>query len=133
MPHVTIAIAAALPTALEAVAVARAQFGTGLAARILAVLARLLGRANAARDLAPQHDRACEYDDDALACYLRAFLLPTMGSAPHAASVEAGLITERFLSGVRNRCIRAQPSSLTPAVLHPSCARATPCPNSFNA
>jgi hypothetical protein len=114
MPHVTPATAAALRTALGAVAVARAQFGAGLAALILALLARLLGRADAAWDLSPEHDWDCEYDDEAFAYSPRAFILPTMGSAPHAASVEAGLIPDWILAGVRNRGMRAQPTQARP-------------------
>jgi len=88
---------ACLHVALRAdAAAARARLGTGLAALILTLLLRLFARTEAAWDLSPEH-----HSYDALAPH--ALLMPAIGRAPHAASIEAGLIPDWILPGVRNR------------------------------
>ena len=91
---------ACLRAALGAdVAVARARHGAGLAALILALLARLFARSDTAWDTSPQ-------TTDDLDCPPHGILLPTCGRAPHAACIEAGLVPDWILPGIRNRGMR---------------------------
>jgi hypothetical protein len=102
-------------------AVADLRPGAGLVAMILALLLRLLARADAAWFLPEEDDQFDEYEDeygfDAYAycgadpCALHP---RPVGSAPHAIYVEAGLIADWILAGVRNRGMRALPRA-TPA------------------
>ncbi len=80
------------------VVVARAQRGGGLAALILVLLARWFGRAEAALQGFP---------DDIEAFVPRGIIVPAVGRAPHAACVEAGLVPDWILPGMRNRGMRA--------------------------
>jgi len=89
---------ACLRVALRADAAgARAHLGTGLAALILTLLLRLLARTDAAWDLPPDHE------DDSVP---HALIMPTMGRAPHAAAIEAGLVPDWILTGIRNHGMR---------------------------
>jgi hypothetical protein len=81
------------------VVVARARHGAGLAALILTLLLRLFARTDAAWDLPPEHRTDAEYPPHAL-------IMPTMGRAPHAAVIEAGLVPDWILPGIRNRGMR---------------------------
>ncbi len=86
------------------VVVARTQFGAGIAALILALLARLLARTEAAWDLPEIH----EADDES--CVPTWFV---MGRAPHAAVVEAGLVPDWIFTsrnrGMRPNCVPPRP------------------------
>ncbi len=77
--------------------------GLGLAAAlealILVLLARLFARAAPAWHHAPD-----DFDEDERAAFF--IIRPTMGRAPHAAVVEAGLVPDWVLSGMRNRGLR---------------------------
>ncbi len=84
-------------------ATARAQFGAGIAAIILTLLAHLLARTEAAWDLSPEYDDEYEEEYETRTFALR---MPTMGRAPHADNVEAGLVPDWVLAGVRNRGMR---------------------------
>jgi len=77
----------------------RAHLGTGLAALILTLLLRLLARTDAAWDLPPDHQ-----DDSVPAPH--ALIMPTMGRAPPAAAIEAGLVPDWILTGIRNHGMR---------------------------
>lgn len=79
------------------VAVARVRLAAGLQVLILVLLARLIARAETA-----WHDSPDNIDDDTS----YALVTPTMGRAPHAAVVEAGLVPDWVLSGMRNRGLR---------------------------
>jgi hypothetical protein len=103
MPHSSTATAAALRTALGAVANARPQFGAGFAALILALLARLLGRAEAAWDLSPHLND--EYDDEHDPDFV--YVIPFVGRAIHAICVEAGLVPGWIFAGPPCRGMRA--------------------------
>jgi len=76
-----------------------ARLGTGLATLILSLLLRLLARVEPAWDLPPQL-----HDDTALAPH--ALVMSTMGRAPHAACIEACLVPDWILPGIRNRGMR---------------------------
>lgn len=77
--------------------------GLGLAAAlealILVLLARLFARTAPAWHHAPD-----DVDEDERAAFF--IIRPTMGRAPHAAVVEAGLVPDWVLSGMRNRGLR---------------------------
>jgi hypothetical protein len=79
----------------------RPRFAAGLEALILALLLRLFGRTEVARHVSPHFDR---HDDRPYDAY--AIASPPMGRAPHAAVVEAGLVPDWVLSGIRNRGMR---------------------------
>ena len=145
MPHAPAPHLARTSAAVSAVAGARPGAGS-LVALILALLLRLLARTEAAW-LFPQDDEyECddeyeeEYGFDAYAvCGANPYALypRPVGSAPHAIYVEAGLIADWILAGVRNRGMRAltmatpQPRRTLPArappVRAPPCAQSTPC------
>jgi len=79
-------------------AAARLRLAAGLEALILVLFARLFARVEAAWHESPdntgnQHDGCAP-------------TTPTMGRAPHAAAVEAGLVPDWVLSGIRNRGLR---------------------------
>jgi hypothetical protein len=83
---------------------------------ILALLLRLLARADAAWFLPEDDEEYDEYEDeygfDAYAfCGADPYALHPrpVGSAPHAIYVEAGLIADWILAGMRNRGMRALP------------------------
>ncbi len=100
------------------VVVARARHGAGIAALILSLLLRLLARTQAGWDFPPQH-----HDNPAPAPH--ALAMPTMGRAPHAAVIEAGLVPDWILPGIRNRGMRpAAPPKRLPR--RPPPARAPP-------
>jgi hypothetical protein len=71
----------------------------GLAALILTLLLRLLTRTEAAWDTLPNTTDDLEYTPHAL-------IIPTMGRAPHAVCIEAGLVPDWILPGMRNRGMR---------------------------
>ncbi len=121
MPHSSTATAAALRTALGAVANARPQFGAGLAALILALLARLLGRAEAAWDLSTHltDEDEAEHDPDFV------YVIPFVGRALHAICVEAGLVPGWIFAGRPCRGMRALPAP-RPARPRALSARAPP-------
>ena len=94
-------------------AVAGARPGAGLVAMILALLLRLLARTEAAwrfpEDDAHDDEYEQEYGFDAYAlCGANPYALypRPVGSAPHAIYVEAGLVADWILAGVRNRGMR---------------------------
>jgi hypothetical protein len=97
---------ACLRVALRADA-AGARRGAGLAALILALLLRLLARTEAAWDIAPEDTDDLEHTPPAL-------VMPAIGRAPHAACIEAGLVPDWILPGIRNRGMRpaASPARL---------------------
>jgi hypothetical protein len=123
--------------AFSAVAVARP--GASLVALILALLLRILARTEAAWFLPEEDEEYDEYEDeygfDAYAfCGVSPYALHPrpVGSAPHAIWVEAGLVADWILAGVRNRGMRALPSPPpparhTPPVRAPPRAPAPPC------
>ena len=121
MPHSSTAATVASRTALGAVADARAQFGAGLAALILALLARLLGRAEAAWDLSPHlnDEYEAEYDEDFV------YVVPFVGRALHAICVEAGLVPGWIFAGRPCRGMRSLPAPI-PQVSRAQEARAPP-------
>jgi|GEM_PF-4070543 len=80
------------------VASARLRFAAGVQALILVLLARLF-----ARDAAAWHISLDALDAGHPAQYNA--VMP-MGRAPHAAVVEAGLVPDWVLSGMRNRAMR---------------------------
>jgi hypothetical protein len=85
-------------------AVARLRLAAGLEALILALLARLfLPRLSRWAETAGDHS-----PDDLhhAAPYAYALIMPAMGRAPHAACIEAGLVPDWILPGVRNRGMR---------------------------
>ena len=84
---------------------ARTAFGAGLAALILTLLLRLLARTEAAWDILPDDTDEFEYTDD-YGYTPYAIRMPTMGRAPHADYVEAGLVPGWVMGGVRNRGMR---------------------------
>ena len=100
------------------VAHARPHFGTGLAALILTLLLRLLARTEAAWTLPHDESDSFEHTPHAL-------IMPPIGRAPHAAVIEAGLVPDWILPGIRNRGMR--PAAI-PARLRPRArpARAPP-------
>jgi hypothetical protein len=69
----------------------------GLAALILVLLARLFGHTEAAWQGIPEEIEAFEP---------RGIAVPAVGRAPHAACVEAGLVPDWILPGIRNRGMR---------------------------
>ncbi len=94
------AASACLRIALQGdAAVARARPGAGLAALILTLLLRLFARTEAAWDILP-------HDTDDLGHPPHALIMSTMGRAPHAACIEAGLVPDWILPGMRNRGMR---------------------------
>ena len=130
MPHAPAPHLARTSAALSAVVNARP--GTGLVALILALLLRILARTEAAWFLPEEDEEYDEYEDeygfDAYAyCGANPYALHPrpVGSAPHAIYVEAGLIADWILAGIRNRGMRALPRSL-PAPRHTLPVRAPP-------
>jgi hypothetical protein len=121
MPHSSTATAAASRTALGAVADARAQFGAGLAALILALLARLLGRAAAAWDLSPHIYE--EYEDEHGPDFV--YVVPFVGRALHAICVEAGLVPGWVFAGRPRSGMRSTPNQAHTRT-RPLTARAPP-------
>ena len=95
-------------------AVAHARPGASLVALILALLLRILARAEAAwlfpEDEEDEYAEDYEFDAYAICGADRYALYPRpVGSAPHAIYVEAGLIADWILAGIRNRGMRALP------------------------
>jgi len=90
---------ACLRVALRADAMAARVGLAGLEALILVLLARLFGRATATWDIFPD-------DMDDAAAHPHAILMPAIGRAPHAAVIEAGLVPDWILPGMRNRGMR---------------------------
>ncbi len=82
--------------------VARASRAGGLAALILVLLARLFGRAEALWQDVP---------DEIEPFAPRGIVVPAVGRAPHAACIEAGLVPDWILPGVRNRGMRPRAMS----------------------
>jgi hypothetical protein len=121
MPHSSTATVVASRTALGAVAVARLQFGAGLAALILALFARLLGRAEAAWDLSPHLND--EYDPEQGADFV--YIVPFVGRSLHAICVEAGLVPGWIFAGPPCRGMRAL-AAPTPQLYCAQEARAPP-------
>ena len=78
---------------------ARARLGAGIAVLILTLLLRLLARTDTAWDSLAGDTDDFEHSPHAL-------VMPTMGRAPHAACVEAGLVPGWSLAGMRNRGLR---------------------------
>lgn len=99
MPHFAPAITALQAGLRAGIAGSRPRFGAGLEALILALLLRLFGRTEVARHVSP--------DDRPYEAY--AIASAPMGRAPHAAVVEAGLVPDWVLSGIRNRGMRPAP------------------------
>ncbi len=85
------------------IANARPESGAGIAALILALLLRLFGRTEAAWIIAP-HARANATPQPNI--FTHALIMPTIGRAPHAAVIEAGLVPDWILPGIRNRGMR---------------------------
>ena len=111
MPHSPAPQATAFAYAVTRVALradaagARARLGAGIAALILTLLLRLFARTEAAWDILPEDTD--EFDDAYEFAYTpHALIMPPMGRAPHAASIEAGLVPDWVLAGVRNRGMR---------------------------
>jgi hypothetical protein len=130
MPHAPAPHLARTSAAFSAVAELRP--GASLVAMLLALLLRLLARADAAWFLPEEDEDYDEYEDeygfDAYAfCGASRYALHPrpVGSAPHAIYVEAGLIGDWILAGVRNRGMRAL-SRATPAPRLTRPARAPP-------
>ena len=91
---------ACLRAALRAdAASARARLGAGLAALILTLLLRLFARTEASWDILPNDTGHLDQPPHAL-------IMPTLGRAPHAACIEAGLVPDWILPGMRNRGMR---------------------------
>ncbi len=101
---------------------AELRLGAGLAALILALLIRLLGRTEASWDLSPQND-----NENDIGSTPYALVMPAIGRAPHAACIEAGLVPDWILPGIRNRGMRpaARPARRR---LRARAARAPPPP-----
>ncbi len=94
--------------------------GAGIATLILTLLLRLLARTEAAWDILPTTTNELDYTAHAIAT-------PAIGRAPHAACIEAGLVPDWILPGIRNRGMRpaTAPARLRrrtrPARAPPSC------------
>ena len=101
------AAVACLRIALMGAAPSRAWRGLG--GLVLVVLVRLLGRTEAAWSVSL---------DDVDVARPRGIVVPAVGRAPHAACIEAGLVPDWILPGVRNRGMRpaAAPLRLRPRV-----------------
>jgi hypothetical protein len=89
----------------------RARLGAAAQALLLALLLRLLARTDAAWDLEPE-----EWDeaDESPRAWI---ILPTMGRAPHAACIEAGLVPDWILPGIRNRGMRPLAAHPRPRII----------------
>jgi hypothetical protein len=87
------------------IAHARPESGAGVAALILALLFRLFGRTEAARIITPAPTSDATPHPHAL-------IIPAIGRAPHAAVIEAGLVPDWILPGIRNRGMR--PAKISP-------------------
>jgi hypothetical protein len=132
MPHAPAPPLARTSAAISAAANARP--GAGLVAMILALLLRILARADAAWSL-PDDDEEDEAHEDEYGFDAYAFcgadpyaLHPRpMGSAPHAIWVEAGLVADWILAGIRNRGMRPR-AMTTPQTRHTLPVRAPPAP-----
>jgi hypothetical protein len=108
--------------------------GGSLVAMILVLLLRILARAEAAWFLPEEDDQYDEYEEDSAfdayaVCGANPYALypRPVGSAPHAIYVEAGLIADWILAGVRNRGMRALPMRTLHA-RHTLPVRAPPSP-----
>ena len=117
-------------------AVADLRPGASLVALILALLLRILARTEAAwlfpqddgQDNGHEDEYADEYGFDAYAiCGADPYALypRPVGRAPHAIFVEAGLVADWILPGIRNRGMRALPRP-APQPRHSRPARAPP-------
>jgi hypothetical protein len=91
------AVACLLAALRGDVVVARAWFGLG--GLVLAVLVRLFARTEPAWPLSPN-------DLDGTLPRSRGIVMPAIGRAPHAACIEAGLVPDWILPGIRNRGMR---------------------------
>jgi hypothetical protein len=101
MPHSPIPPATAyavLRAALRADA-AGLRLGAGVVVLILALLVRLFGRTEAAWHPLPD-------DIEDVPQYASRIVVPPVGRAPHAGTIEAGLVPDWILPGVRNRGMR---------------------------
>ena len=114
-------------------AVADPRPGASLVAIILALLLRILARLDAAGFL--PHDDEAEYEEeyefDAYAiCGANPYALypRPVGRAPHAACIEAGLVPDWILPGMRNRGMRPR-AIKTPQPRHTLPVRAPPRPS----
>jgi hypothetical protein len=128
----------ALHAARKAVAGARPESGS-LLALILALLLRLFARKHVAWSLLEDqslYEHECLYDarEHAVTDFdAHAFLgtdpyalvLRPMGRAPHAACIEAGLVPDWILPGIRNRGMRPHAMAATRR-RHALAARAPP-------
>ena len=130
MPHPPAPPLARISAALPAVAGARP--GAGLVALILTLLLRLLARTEAAWVFSQDDD---DYEEDHgfdayAACGADPYALypRPIGRAPHAACIEAGLVPDWILPGIRNRGMRALPRA-SPTPRHTFPPRAPPHPN----
>ena len=129
-PHPTPQAAADACLRAALVAGAAQPRAHGLVALILALILRLFVGTDAAWDLSPED--ADEYEDDyapwRYAEGRHALILPPMGRAPHAACIEAGLVPDWILPGIRNRGMRP---AATPARPRPRTrpVRAPPVPH----
>ncbi len=104
-PQATAFAYAVTRVALRADAAGLRASGAGIAALILTLLLRLFARTEAAWDILPEDTD--DFDDaDDYSYTAHALIMPTMGRAPHAASIEAGLVPDWVLAGVRNRGMR---------------------------
>lgn len=103
MPRCPTPHTVALRTALTAVAAARPRFGMVFAALILGLFDCLVRRGEAAWILFPDDSDGHEVAQDP---YAGIHFIPAVGRAPHAACIEAGLVPDWILPGVRNRGMR---------------------------
>jgi hypothetical protein len=132
MPHAPASPLARTSAAFPAVANARP--GASLVAIILALLLRILARTEAAWSLPEDDEEFDEYEDEhGFDAYALLGVNPyalhprPVGRAPHAIWVEAGLVADWILAGIRNRGMRPLPSP-TPPARHTLPVRAPPRP-----
>jgi hypothetical protein len=115
-------------TSAALAAVANARPGAGLVALILALLLRLLARTEPAWLLPQDEEYEDEHGFDAYAaCGANPYALHPrpVGRAPHAACIEAGLVPDWILPGIRNRGMRPHAMAATRR-RHALAARAPP-------
>ena len=118
MPYAPASHPARTSAAFSAVAGARPGAGS-LVALILALLLRILARTEAAwflpDDDEDQYEEEYEFDAYAICGANPYALYPRpVGRAPHAACIEAGLVPDWILPGIRNRGMRALPRATPP-------------------